>query len=271
MLQIALDRMAVDDVATNPERIVAEIHRQLGDIAPPVPIHEIALALDIDDISEARLGRLEGMLVTETVRDIGAIVVNSSSSYERRRYSVGHELGHFLCQWHVQTQGKLFECSRQDMAQPKGDPVHVRQESEANLFAIELLAPKRFVAPYLNRYPDLEHVLSLHSKLRISKAAAARRYINLHRQRVAAVFAKDGQFQYIERGGDFPYIRLEKGQPLPTLPRAARDNPTSEMVETDAEEWPGLKRSDELSVQCLEQADGHAIVLLYLSTESGAD
>ena len=31
-MAVSLDRMAVDDVARDPRRIVAEIHRQLGEI-----------------------------------------------------------------------------------------------------------------------------------------------------------------------------------------------------------------------------------------------
>ena len=53
-MAVSLDRMAVDDVATDPERIAAEIHRQLGDIDPPVPVDEIARALDIVEIRHSR-------------------------------------------------------------------------------------------------------------------------------------------------------------------------------------------------------------------------
>ena len=255
--------MAIDDVATTLERLVGEIHRQLGDIPPPIPIYEIARALDIHEIQEKPLNSFEGILITDAARDFGIIGVNKDASYERKRYSVGHELGHFLCQWHVQTQGHGFRCSKQDMALPKGNPIHIRQENEANQFAIELLAPKRYVAPYLKRYPDLEHVLSLHSKLHISKTAAARRFVNLHKECLAAVFIKDGQYLYSERPADFPFIALERGQALPPLPKAGRDTPISEMVEADPKAWPGLNWAHELSVQCLYQDNGHAIVLLH--------
>ncbi len=260
--------MAVDDVATNPERIVAEIHRQLGDIPPPIPIFEIAKALDTE-IWETELENFEGILVTDLVRDFGIICINSKSLPERRRFSVGHELGHFLCRWHVQTQDGTFQCSRRDMSVPTGDPVHIRQENEANLFAIKLLAPRRFFSPYVVRNPNLEHVLALYFNLNISKTAAARRYVSLHKQCVAAIFVKDGKYQYSERGFGFPFIRLDRGQPLPSLPKVGRDSSTSKMVEVNAEDWLGQQRSHELSVQTLEQAEGHAIVLLHLSTDRG--
>jgi len=256
--------MAVDDVATSPERIAAEIHRQLGDIAAPIPVHEVALALDIDDIQQRPLNGLEGVLITEPERDFGIIYVNSKSSHQRRRYSVAHELGHFLSQWHKQTSGEGFRCTRQDMSLPSGDDVHIRQESEANRFAIELLAPARLLSRCLRRLPELEHVLALHTDLHISKAAAARRYVALHPQPLAVVFAKDNEFLYVDRGPAFPFVALNRGQHLPDLPRIGTDGTTSEMVEADPEDWLGLNRAADLAVQALRQEDGYSIILLHL-------
>lgn len=119
--------MAIDDVATTLEKIVSEIHRQLGDIPPPIPIYEIARALDIHEIQETPLNSFEGILITDAARDFGIIGVNKDASYERKRYSVGHELGHFLCQWHVQTQDRGFRCSKQDMALPAIPSTFVRK------------------------------------------------------------------------------------------------------------------------------------------------
>ena len=257
--------MEVDDVATSPERIAAEIHRQLGDIAPPIPVHDIARALDIEDIQEKPLNGLEGVLITEAERDFGMIQVNSSSSRQRRRYSVAHELGHFLSPWHRQTSSGGFECTRQDMARPTGDDVHIRQESEANKFAIELLAPARMLPRYLRRLPELEHVLAMHADLHISKAAAARRYVALHAEPLAVVFAKDDEFHYVDRGPTFPFVALSRGQRLPQLPRIGSDAVTSEMVEADVEDWLGPDRIGELAVQVLRQEEGYSIILLHLA------
>ena len=58
MPHVNLERIEVDDVATSVERIVAEIHRQLGAIDPPVPVYEIARALDIEEIREEPLRKL---------------------------------------------------------------------------------------------------------------------------------------------------------------------------------------------------------------------
>ena len=139
MPEVKLDRMEVEDGANTPEGLAAAIHRQLGDIRGPVPVHAIALALDIHDIREKPLRNFEGALQTDAERDFGIILVNENSSLQRRRYSIGHELGHFLCAWHRKTDSEGFRCRKSDMIVTAEDTDFLRQEAEANRFAIELL------------------------------------------------------------------------------------------------------------------------------------
>ena len=262
-----LDRMAVDDVAFSPERISFEIHRQLGDIVGPIPVDRIALSLGIEEIQERPLSDFEAALVTDHERDRGAILLNSRSGPYRRRYSLAHELGHFLCGWHQQTSNIGFLCSQRDMAIPSGDDINIRQETEANQFAIELLVPERLITRHLKRLPELEHVLAIHVALEISKTAAARRYVNLHREPLAVIFATNGEYQYSDRGAGFPYINLSKGHLLPWVPSVGRDSNISEMVETDPLDWPGLQQTNGLSVQVMRQEGGHSIVLLHIELD----
>src|SRR5690606_14121743 len=151
-----------------------------------VPVREIALALDIIDIREQPLDRLEGALVTTAERDVGSILVNTRSSSQRRRYSISHELLHFLNPLHQQTALMGFECSRSDMALSGSSARlasrHQRQEIEANTFAIELLAPHQLMAPYLRPSAELEQVIKASEALDLSKEATARRYVQLHRE-----------------------------------------------------------------------------------------
>jgi Zn-dependent peptidase ImmA (M78 family) len=264
-----LERIDIDDVATSVERVVGEIHRQLGSIDPPVPVHEIARALDIDEIRAIDSTNFEAMLITGRTRNTGSICVNKASGRQRQRYSIAHELGHFLCGWHRLNSDQGFRCSKQDMAVPLGDQEHVVQEKEANQFAIELLAPERLVAGYLRGLPEFEQVLAMHTRLDISKTAAARRYVKLHREPLAVIFASNGIFQYADRGPSFPFISMTKGQQLPET-SWAKDEMLSEMVEADPLDW-GLGAHTGLATQSLNQQDGHQIVLLLLDTESPED
>ena len=114
-MNLVLDRMALDDVGANPQRIAEAIHEQLGEGSGPVPVREIARALDIVEIREEPLTNIEGALVTTPERGSGSILVNANSDPRRRRFSIGHELGHFLNAWHRPTSPGGFQCSRSDM------------------------------------------------------------------------------------------------------------------------------------------------------------
>ena len=50
---LELDRIAVEDVGADPVRLAAAILTQLPDITGAIPVHEIARALDIEEIREA--------------------------------------------------------------------------------------------------------------------------------------------------------------------------------------------------------------------------
>jgi hypothetical protein len=97
---LTLDRMAIEDAGLNPDKLAAAVHAQLGLKTGAVPIHAIARALDIVDIREEPLRSMEGALIMRPDRDVGAILANANSSRQRRRYTVAHELGHFLNLWH---------------------------------------------------------------------------------------------------------------------------------------------------------------------------
>ena len=120
---LALDRMAIEEAGPNPERLAAAIHDQLRHKSGEVPVAAIAAALDIVEIKEARLKSLEGALIAPADRNVGAILVNSESSPPRRRFTLAHELGHFLNPWHrSEDPSGSFACSRADVATPWRKP-----------------------------------------------------------------------------------------------------------------------------------------------------
>jgi IrrE N-terminal-like domain len=217
--EIKLDRMALDDVGANPRRLAEAIHGQLGERKGPVLVDQIARALDIEEIREERISNIEAALVTDPERSYGSILVNLNSSPQRRRFSIGHELGHFLNPLHEPTSSEGFRCTRSDMilAAQNDQDRYVRQEAEANTFAIELLAPRGRVKSYLNPSPDLAKVLRLAGDLDISREAAARRYVELHDETLAVVFCASGKFSYARRKDEFPSLCLRQGQPLNLL------------------------------------------------------
>lgn len=94
---------------------------------------------------------------------------------------------------------------------------YLRQEAEANQFAIELLTPRKRLRRYLVDDPDLHQVLAIAEEFQISREAAARRYVSLHHAGIAVVFSKNGAFQYAERAQAFPSLSFSRGARVPLL------------------------------------------------------
>ena len=80
-------------------------------------------------------------------RGLGAkavIAVNSRSSPERRRFSIGHELGH----WHHH-RGRILFCGSKDVENPEDDALN--PERHADTFASDLILPNYLLHPRLRK------------------------------------------------------------------------------------------------------------------------
>jgi hypothetical protein len=198
------------------------------------------------------------------------ILVRSGASRQRRRFTIAHELGHFLNPWHEPVTPTGFACSESDVGtawrMPRPDsPRHWVQEAEASRFAIELLAPRRLMPPgTLRGTPDLEKVLDLARDLDISREACARRWLELHDEPIALVFGKEGTIRYVERSPAFPFVTSRKGSRLPALPCPADATGLSDHDEADWRDWLGKAPRGDLVVQALHQREGFTMALLVI-------
>ncbi len=270
MPPLTLNRMAIEEAGPNPRRMAEAIHGQLGALNGPAPIQEIARALDIEEIRQVSPKGFEAALVTGPERDVGGILVNANSPARRRKFSIGHELGHFLNPWHrsLDADGG-FACRIEDIlgswrSSSRELQRHLVQEREANRFAIELLAPRKCFRPFLARIPDLAIVLRLADQLDLSKEACARRYVELHEQPTALVFSYNGVVRYVERCDKFPFVNCRPKEPLPSVPPPEDDVGLSAHVEADARDWLARPTHGGLVIQTLSQSAGYAITLLAL-------
>ena len=274
---LALDRMVIEEAGPDPERLAAAIHDHLRHKSGEVPVAAIAAALDIVEIKEARLKSLEGALIAPADRNVGAILVNSKSSPPRRRFTLAHELRHFLNPCHrSEDPSGSFACSRAELATPwrKPSPAASRrlvQEAEANRFAIELLAPPRLMHPYLRGVPDLAKALALSNEFGLSREAGARRYVELHDQPSALVFSAEGVVRYVERSPAFPFVSRQRGQRLSALPSPVDDTGLSVHEEGSSRDWLVRASCDALVVQTLSQRRGYAITLLAFEAAGSDD
>lgn len=266
-----LDRIEIESAGSDAERLAAALLKQLPDLEGRVPIDEIALALDILQIVEAPLVGVEGCLQTDAHKSQGQIVLREGRSPRRTRYTIAHELGHFLNERHRPTDAVGFACTAQDMRSPAREGVRLRQEREANAFAIEVLTPRRLLARHLKLSADLEHVLKISDRFDVSRAAAARRYVALHEAMLAVIFSHEGRVLYIDKDEAFPRTAAWKGDAIGhLLPQPGRE-PLTGMDQVDAEDWIAGWFPGEVFAQTLRQADGHAMTLLLAEPGDRAD
>lgn len=259
--------MAIEEAGANPERMAAAIIGQISEHVGPVPVETIARALDIIDIRSEPLTNLEGALLAPPERGYGAILTNASSSRQRQRFTIGHELMHFLNPWHVPAGQGGFACSKKDMT--TGDIVtgrtvdlHLRQEKEANRFAIELLAPVGRIRRYLQIDPELEAVVTIADRVDISREAAARRYVEKHDACIAIAFSRNGKLRYWVRSGEFPRLVHSAADLLPIPTAEPVSSGINSLSPVDPEDWLIGPQNVEVQIQTFYQRDGYAMTLV---------
>ena len=196
-MTLTLDRVEIESVGHDPGDLAAAVINQLPPVNGGTPIRDIALAPDIVAIEDHPFVGIEGCLQTDPLKSFGIIAVNAKSSDKRQRFTIAHELGHFLNEHHRPTEIGRFECSAQDMSNPSGEERHIIREREANQFAIELLAPRSLMETTLHDEPDLTRACALADDLNISREATIRRYAQMHDERLAAIFSRNGKIRYV--------------------------------------------------------------------------
>lgn len=261
-MSLTLDRVEIEGVGSDPVGLADALLRQLPDLDGRVPIDEIARALDIIDILEAPLAGLEGCLQTDGQKSEGQIIVRAGRSARRRRFTIAHELGHFLNERHRPVPGVGFACTAQDMRSPVGEGVRLRQETEANTFAIEALTPRRLLARSLRLSADLERALQIADRFDVSREAALRRYVALHAERLAAVFSAEGRVRYVVKGPEFPATSVWNGDPVGHLLLGGGSKDLTSMEEAPPDDWIRGRFRGAVFAQTLYQEHGHAMTLL---------
>lgn len=267
-------RMDLDGTGS-PAGLVTKILKAEPQLPVPVPIEELARQLDIKEIARLETDGFEGGLLTDEARSSGIILVSDAARRGRRRFTIGHELGHFLIPTHKPKQGAEFLCSRDDMRRWSGkdQDSYVRMEVQANEFAALILMPPPFWRKAMAAYrdPALSQVVDLAGKFDVSKEASARTYAQYHDELVAIIVVKNGNADKIYRDPvRFPYMSVKVGSPVPrqsVFHRAPKtlDAPSA-IEEVAPETWLQSdwgKRLPKLYEQVFFQQDGFALLMLW--------
>ena len=261
-----LDRIHLADIP-HPAVLARTIHKLLGKREGAVPVVGMAKARDSAEVRRDRFDGFEGMLLTDAVRSTGCILANTSKNMRRTRFTVAHELGHFLMERHQLSAATGFTCSAQDMRETREGRQNLRQETQANQFAIELLTPDYLMEPFYSDDPDLRDAQRLREHLDVSLEACVRRMVDRRYEALAAVWSHNGTVRYFARGTDFPFIALSRGDRMPQTSAAhraiANGQPLfTQFAEADAHPWTG-RSNLALFEQTRVANNGHAVTLLW--------
>ena len=265
-MRVQLDRLDLADVH-HPALLARTVHKLLGKREGAVPVVDIAKALDISEVRLDHFDGFEGMLLTDAARSTGCILANTIKNKRRARFTVAHELGHFLMERHQLSSATGFTCSAQNMRETRDGRQHLRQETQANQFAIELLAPDYLMEPIYSDDPDLRDAQRLRDHLDVSLEACVRRMVDRRDEPLAAVWSNNGAVRYFAKGTNFPFVALSRGDRIPQTSAAHRAVANGQSLFTqfaEAAPYPWTGRSNlELYEQTRVANKGHAVTLLW--------
>ena len=148
----------------------------------PVPIHLVAERLNLT-LEAAALGdKVSGMLVVDG--DQGAIGYNSAHARVRQRFTIAHELAHYLL--HARRSGKAQLFIDKQVTYRRDDQSSAgvnREEIEANQLGAALLMPRGLVQKEIRArdldLDDSEAIDLLAKRFQVSTTAMSNRLQNL--------------------------------------------------------------------------------------------
>jgi len=165
------------------------LNQVLGPERFPVDVKALALEYSkstcsdpIVEVVGGDFNDFNGMLKSSSDQTRWMIIYNANSTEGRQRFTIAHELGHYLL--HRQNQS-LFEC---------GDATVDRDiEKEADLFAATLLMPMDdFRRQVDGEKPSFQLFSFLAERYGVSLTAAAVRWVEMAKQRAVLVASRDG-------------------------------------------------------------------------------
>lgn len=279
-VELKVDRLEMADTA-QPDQLAALLFAQIaGQLHEPipVPIEEVAKACGIVEIRSLDTDAFEGGLIQDEYKEHGFILVKAGVRVDRRRFTIAHELGHFVNLRHTAPPGEeQLMCDKAHLRQSDSRLIgRYGMEAQANEFAAKLLMPEVFLnsSPILRGSPEIARIIKLQMACQVSKEAAARRYAEAHGDNFAVIFSKDGKYLYSVRGGDFPWINLKRGQELfrSSLARTfqAETGDISEQEESDSYWWLDERVAPRWNLweEVLIQQEGYRMTLLLGEAQS---
>ena len=161
-----------------------------------IDLKTIAWRLGRLRIEEGGLDTAEGRIVVPS-KGGGTIRVKSGLSNGRKRFTIAHEIGHFVL--HPREGLDISDTTASFTVWNNAD-----EESEANFFAAELLMPEFLFKPRCRGpIPSLALLDELASDFATSIVATAFQYVTHTNEQVALVMSNGNQIKWSHRSKDF--------------------------------------------------------------------
>lgn len=249
----------------SPERLLAIILDHHRDWRPPVDVETFALSVGILEFRDLEVDGFVGALMTDLEKTKGIILSAVGMAAPRRRFTIAHELGHFLIAAHRGDK----RCTARDLMERGRETLHQKEEAQANRFAAGLLMPKPWFAAQTDGMgsPDVGHLRPLATTYDVSLEAAANRYAELSGETCAFVFVRNGRVRYARPSRSFPSLVLRAGDVAPTSSSTRFGGGSWDRA--DPSDWirPERSRAPDLRMQVLDQANGFQTVLLHIDAD----
>lgn len=235
----------------------SDILKKLGIYEPQdIDLDLVAYSLNAD-VKRAALSDCEGNIIGTDEKAI--ITVNNDADPRRQRFSLGHELGHW-----VNDRGKnlTYRCDTNDMRQRSISKDNFRQQKEvrANQFSAELIMPNHIFGRYLNNLDiTTDSVNYLAKEFNVSRTSAAIRLVEAsNRPCMIICWNQSGKRQWFSRNpivsdSIWPHSRIMH-------PREAFVPSSS--IEVDADKWISNEGSENYSVVESVFSNGYDILSL---------
>ena len=163
------------------EELAAQLLSELNINELPIPIRKIAELKGLI-IHPFDLGtNISGVLVID--KEQGTIGINPLESPVRQRFTIAHELGHFLL--HSESESLFVDKHFKILFRSQGQSSkEIKKEQDANAFAAAILMPKNKLEEKINNssldLTDDEAVKKIAQMFDVSVIAMTYRIANLH-------------------------------------------------------------------------------------------
>lgn len=154
------------------------------------------------EIRDVEAEGFEGALVRAANKPVGIVAVRRDLREPgRRRFTIAHELGHFILPGHGAND---CVCKSEDIETLRtGAPV---QEVDANRFSAELLLPTDELRPIVKQeYASIALAKKIAAQFQTSLTAAAQKCVSLSGKPDALVMTIHGRISWYKPGPEFAY------------------------------------------------------------------